>query len=980
MSQDTPEKPGWLPQLLAFVTRVVIARPWVTLAWGAVTCAVCIGGAVVGLQFKTDRSDLIDPRADFHQRWLKFAEEFGESSDAIVVVESAKPEAIRAALDDIGRQLASDTENFSRVQWKFDPAILRPKGLQFLPPPLLEDAVNQLRGYAPILQAGRWELVSLSSYSERLAAHLDSAIKRKDSRTIQVDLLQSAQLAESLAGFLQNPLSFQSPWREVIPVAAGEELAQMKVHYNLNDRESMGFVLAVPARSDQDFSGGSPSLKRLRIILENSRAAHPDVTLGLTGIPVLEADEMAKSQEDMTLASAISFGGVAFLLILGFRSLRHPLISLVMLLVGICWSIGFTTVAIGHLNILSVSFATILVGLGIDFAIHFLERYLELRHEGFEMEAALVRTASITGAGIATCALTTSLAFFCAGVTSFLGVSELGIIAGGGVLLCALAAFVILPPLVCLTDRGRAKARLPRAFACAPLRFITNRFPGGIVVLTIIGFILLTSMGFGKKDGHLVSRVKYDSNLLNLQARGVTSVELQHRVFEQSEGSLLYAISLAESPEKVRQLRERFLALPTVGRVEELASLMPKYPADQTQVYIVQLHELLAKIPELPTESTVVDPLEAGRGVEKLDLVLKELSAPTAQHASEKFNQFLDTLMAIPKPKQMELLTGYQQAMRVALHTQFQMLSQVTDSQPVIDAVPESLRTRFVSSQGNWMLRVFPKQQIWDEEPLANFVRDVRSIDPEATGTPLQNYEAANQIRESYQHAAILACAMVLFVLLIDLLRWGPLLISVFSPLIVVAFAMNSPGARDSLGITGIASLYIALVFVIAAIFDTLNIGKAMLAMLPPLGGGLMTFGLLALLKTNLNPANMIVLPLLLGIGVDSGVYVVHDYRSQAAGSYRISSSIINAILLTSLTTMVGFGSMIISSHQGLSSLGLVLTVGVGSCLFISLVPLPALLTLLDRMRLKAVPPTKTRPAESPHLAADVSTSQAASR
>ena len=97
----------------------------------------------------------------------------------------------------------------------------------------------------------------------------------------------------------------------------------------------------------------------------------------------------------------------------------------------------------------------------------------------------------------------------------------------------------------------------------------------------------------------------------------------------------------------------------------------------------------------------------------------------------------------------------------------------------------------------------------------------------------------------------------------------------------------------------------------------------------------------------------MIVLPLLLGIGVDSGVYVVHDYRGQVPGTYRISSSIINAILLTSTTTMVGFGSMIISSHQGLASLGLVLTVGVGSCLFISLVPLPAFLTLLDRHRLR---------------------------
>ena len=965
MPQDTAGQLRLLPRWLSRITRCVIARPWISLAWIALSCVLCVAGSVFKLEFKTDRSDLIDRKAEFQQRWLKFAEEFGESSDAIVVVESSNQAAICAALDDIGSQLEQDTDNFTHVQWKFDPAVLRAKGLQFLPPAVLENAVSQLKTYSPILQSGRWDLIALASYSERLAWHLTKSAQQNDTKAVQSDLEQSAQLSASLASFLQDPAGFQSPWPEVIPAEAGGDLARIQVHYNLNDRGTMGFVLAVPTHSDEDFSGGSPSLKRLRAVVEASRAQHPEVTLGITGIPILEADEMSKSQQDMTLASAISFIGVAVLLVLGFRSLRHPLISLVMLIVGICWSVGFTTISIGHLNILSVSFATILVGLGIDFAIHFLERYLELRHEGLGMEAALIRTSETTGAGIATCALTTSLSFFCAGVTSFLGVAELGIIAGGGVLLCALAAFVVLPPLVCLTDRNVGEAELPRAFKGTPLRFMTNRFPGSIVVLTIIGFIVLTAMGFGQKDGHYVSRVKYDSNLLNLQARGIASVELQHRMFEESDGSLLYAVSLADSPEKVRQLRERYLALPTVGRVDELASLMPNYPAAETQVYIVQLHDQLASVPELPADVPHINPQTVALALEKLDAAVSTLQDPSARKTAETLKHFQGALAQIPLPAQVEVLTGYQQAMRIALRTQFEMLSQVTDSEPVIDALPASLRSRFVSSKGNWMLRVFPKAQIWDEEPLAAFVQEIRSIDPEATGIPLQNFEAANQIKESYQHAAILACAMVLFVLLIDLLRVGPLLISLLSPLVVVGFAMSSPGAMENLGVAGVAVMYMALVFVIAAIFDTHNIGKAMLAMLPPLGGGVLTFGVLALLKTNLNPANLIVMPLLLGIGVDSGVYVVHDYRAQLPGTYRISSSIINAILLTSTTTMVGFGSMIVSSHQGLASLGLVLTVGVGSCLFISLVPLPALLTLLDRTRLKEVAINTETPANS---------------
>jgi predicted RND superfamily exporter protein len=119
-----------------------------------------------------------------------------------------------------------------------------------------------------------------------------------------------------------------------------------------------------------------------------------------------------------------------------------------------------------------------------------------------------------------------------------------------------------------------------------------------------------------------------------------------------------------------------------------------------------------------------------------------------------------------------------------------------------------------------------------------------------------------------------------------------------------------------------------------------------MLAMIPPVAGGLMMFGMLGLCGLDLNPANLIVLPLILGIGVDDGVHVVHDFRQQT-GRYRISSSTMNAIVLTSLTSMIGFGSMMVAAHRGLSSVGLVLVIGVGSCLFVSLVTLPAILTFV---------------------------------
>ena len=138
------------------------------------------------------------------------------------------------------------------------------------------------------------------------------------------------------------------------------------------------------------------------------------------------------------------------------------------------------------------------------------------------------------------------------------------------------------------------------------------------------------------------------------------------------------------------------------------------------------------------------------------------------------------------------------------------------------------------------------------------------------------------------------------------------------------------------------------------AIFDASSVFKTFCALLPPVAGGFLMFGIMGVTGMNLNPANMIVLPLLLGMGVDAGIYIVHDYREQTAagklaGRYRMSTCTINSIIMISTTTVVGFGCMVVSAHRGIVSLGLTLTIGVTCSMLISLITLPALLTVLDR-------------------------------
>ena len=708
-------------------------------------------------------------------------------------------------------------------------------------------------------------------------------------------------------------------------------------------------MLVTPRNASSDFSGDAKSLSRLRQICQEVEAEYENLTIGMTGIPVLEADEMQRSQFDMMKASLISFFGVGFLLLIGFRGFRHPALALIMLAVGLAWSLGFTTLVVGHLNILSVSFAAILIGLGIDFAIHYLARYLELRHQGEKFEDSLTLTSSSVGAGIGTAAVTTSLAFFCATFTNFLGVAELGIIAGGGILLCGIATFTVLPALISLADRKKQTQQLPTPFQGHYLRKLIREQPTLVAVLTLIAIASVGFQGFEIREGRLASRVRYDANLLNLQAEGLESVELQKEIFREANGSLLYAVSIADSLPEIRILKEQFLELPTVSRVEEMGSYMPTFPAEETNLIVQTLHARLSRLSALPREFPQLDPYSIGQSLERLYETVSTRSEPLAREATAQLDQFLDALTTQELPGQMQILSGYQGAMLAALHQQLRSIEAVSNPDPVTAAdLPDGIRKRFVGKSGRWALRVYPQEQVWDEEPLAAFVADVRKVDPDATGTPLQNYEAARQIRESYFDAAIYAFIVIVLVLLIDALEFGSLLVSLLTPLAVVGYAYSlQRDSGDDVSWLFLAGLYVLIVTLVALVFDFRNVKNVLLTLLPPLLGGFLMFGILGLFGIDLNPANLIVLPLILGIGVDDGVHVIHDYRT-TKGRYETSPSTINAITLTSLTSMLGFGSMMVAAHQGLVSLGIVLVVGVGSCLFVSLVTLPAILTLFD--------------------------------
>jgi hopanoid biosynthesis associated RND transporter like protein HpnN len=875
-----------LQNLVRPLTRFALKHPALALAGALLMAGACVAYTVQCLQFKTERADLIDPDAEYQQRWLRYTNEFGDAlEDLIVVVEGDHADDICRALDHLGAAVEREPELFADVLYRIEAEGLKAKGLQYLSPEDLKKLLHQLRiasmlgghGGAPDLQQ---ELDGLCRQLQQAQLHA----------AVPPDLL-----LQQVSGWMSHVIGTGQPDSAGgAPADPADELAHFsEPRYLLNQSGTMGFLKARPASAAAGFNGPSEAIDRMRSLIADARRAHPQVRIGLTGIPVLESDEMRDTQQSMTWASILSFAGVAALMAWGFRRARYPLLALAMLAIGMAWSFGCATASVGHLNILSMSCAAMLVGLGIDFAIVYLSRYLELRQEGNSLAASLMETSDSVGAGMITAAVTTATTFFAACLTDFAGVAELGLIAGCGILLCTLAAFLTLPAMLVLCDRGAAAQRCLLPLTGRINRLLTGRFPAAVLAVWAVA---LVACGLG------AVRVGYDGNLLNMQADGLESVAWQRRVFENSDSSLLFAVSLADSPQEALELKQKFAALPTVDHVEELASALPSHDMAETAPFIQAIRDEVAGASgELPRPAAI-NPEAFGRRLEDLDRVLGTWRGQAVERTRAQINRFLDDLDRLTLQEQIALL-AQRSLERSGAAARLVELQAMTDTRPVgIRDLPQELASRFISPRGAWLLQVYPKAQIWDGPPLERFVADVRSVDPDVTGTPLQTFEASRAIRRSYQQAGLYSLGAVFLLLLLD-----------FRSL------------RDSL-----------------------------LAMLPPLCGLLLTFGILGWTGVELNPANMILLPLILGIGVDGGVHVLHDFRRQT-GPYRISASMLNALTLTATTSMVGFGCLMIARHRGLFSLGLVLTLGIGSCLLVSTLLLPAVLNLLAG-RSRAVP------------------------
>jgi hypothetical protein len=423
----------------------------------------------------------------------------------------------------------------------------------------------------------------------------------------------------------------------------------------------------------------------------------------------------------------------------------------------------------------------------------------------------------------------------------------------------------------------------------------------------VIGTALALAVGLGL----FATQVRYDHNLLHLQARNLDAVKWETTLIEHTDGASWHALSYTNTPEEALALKARYEKLPEVSRVVEIASLVPR-EQDRKVGLLREISTLLQRLPErgvpvphnapkFDNPANAVQQMELMRGalaslVKNVEGAPDPATPPLAELAAAA-RRLDERLASLDAATGLQSLSDFERRLKGDLAEDLHRLRDVaTPAAITLDDLPPSLRERYVGRSGKWLLAVFARECLWDYGPLEHFTKQVQTVDPDATGKPFGTVEGLKSLRSGFQWAGLYALGVIVLVLLIDFR----------------------------------------------------NLGHALIAVAPLAMGMLLSLGVMGLCGLPLNPANMIALPLILGVGIDNGVHVLHDYLlRRREGQVTISRAIGRGVLVKALTTMISFGTLMVSSHRGLFGLGFVLSLGVGCCMLTALVFLPAVLRLL---------------------------------
>jgi hopanoid biosynthesis associated RND transporter like protein HpnN len=908
---------SFLARLLAGLATAVIRHPrwlfWPQIGLFLICVVYALPKPYGHLDFDMNQDNLVGPNQKYHRNFLRFQKEFPQPDALVVVVESDNLEKNRQFVERIAAKMQAETNLLLDVFYAQNPMMMGPKGLLYGSETNLMEMKIMLHAAQPFIRQFT-QTTNLVSFFEQINTAFRTAPREANADTDSLvnSLPALTRIVTQATDSLQRSGTPPSPNVIALFDASGSGVLSNYITF-ANGHIFLVETHAPSAETNRETAGQATTqtqdeldaraIDRLRQLVKATQMEVPGLNVGLTGQPVLDYDQMMQSKKDATLASIVSLVLCALIFIYGYNETGRPFKATLCLVVGLAYTLAFATLTIGHLNILTVTFVPMLIGLGIDYGVHLITRYEEELRHGKTAEAALTKAMVFTGQGIFTGALTTAGAFLAMAFTNFKGIQEMGIICGGGLLVCFIPMMTMLPVMLL---RGRQNVIEHRATEDATRARIENIWLQRPVLVMVITAGLCVLALFEARKVH------FDYNLIKLQSPSLPSVVFAHKLLDSADKSLLYGVVIADSLTNAVDLAEKLRKLPEVADVEP--PFYADFLADQTSKLRLmgEIKQQTATLAFNPPDLRPVDVYDLSRTLyglygylgNALDEVGTNEPALTRQlialrQAIEDLRKAMLAGDTTALEEHSQKLAQFQQALFSDLIGTFRFLQHQDDSAPLrVEDLPLAVHNQFVGVTGKLLLQVYPKDDVWERDNQEKFVAALRTVEPDATGTPVQFYEYETMMKDSYVQAA-----------------WYSL--------------------------TAIA----LMVF-----FHFRSVGAVILSLLPVAIGTLWLAGLMGRFGIPINLANIMTLPLVIGIGVTNGIHILNRFAEERTPGI-LSRSTGKAVLVSGLTAIAGFGSLMLAKHHGLYTLGCLMATGIATCMIAGLTFLPALLNLLGRWR-----------------------------
>ncbi|HEX7389202.1 MAG TPA: MMPL family transporter [Acidiphilium sp.] len=823
--------------------------------------------AAAHLGIDTNTDHLFASSLPWRQQQIAFEKSFPQFNDLIVaVVRDRTPEGADATAKALAEAVASDKTNFIDVRRPGTGPFYQRDGLLLMPQTQLAGLLNSIVSAQPFLgqlsadpsAAGLFKALDL------MAVGVGAGQANLKPYASQLKSFESA-LDAAATGHPQ-PLSWEALLTPDVAARQGD----------------VRFVLIHPVLDHGSLEpGGAATMAFERIAASLPQVKSGEATVNYTGQIPLSDEQFASLKQGMVIGLIVSVALITLWLLLAVRSWRMILPILATLLAGLALTISFASIAIGTLNLISVAFAILFVGLAVDFAIQFCVRMRDVRRRVDDPALAMIGAANEAGSQIALAAIATACGFLAFVPTSFVGVAELGLIAGVGMIIAFFCTVTFLPALLAFTGpRGEAE-RI--GFPLGDWSDAVLRHHGKPVLIL---FAILAIAGIVS-----VGTLRFDANPLNTQNPNTEAMRTLKSLLDNPVTNPFYLDILAKNLPAARTLTAQLAKLPEVAQVISGGTFIPENQ-DAKLKMIAQTRQILAPtLVDTPAAAPTPDRLRAAAAKAASEIAGIAGKLPPGSpllgigRALTRLQSASDTqLMAMNSA-----LTRY-------LPGELARLNQALSAQKITAGnLPGDVKRDWFLSDGRVRIQVIPTAGAQSSSGLWKFVDAVRTVTPDVTGPAAVTVATATTILGAFREAASLAAVAIAIILMIVL-----------------------RSARDA-----------------ALVVITLALSAFLTALFSQLAG------------ISLNYANIIALPLLLGVGVSFNVYFVMNWRDGM--KHLLGSATARAVLFSALTTGTAFGSLAASHDRGTASMGDVLLLSLAAVLIATFIFLPALLYILPR-------------------------------